>query len=209
MSRLIDLAHAVGHGTITYPGLPAPKISDHMSREASRPKYAGGTTFQIGRIDMVANTGTYVDAPSHRWEGGADIAQLPLEHVADLDAIVVDGTTLSGESFRGCAVIFRTGWSRHFGTERYGEGAPFLTLDTAEALIGGRAALVGIDSVNIDDMRDLTRPVHSRLLAAGIPIVEHLDALDQLPAQRFRFFAVPAKIIGMGTFPVRAFAIVP
>lgn len=206
MARLIDLSHAIGHGTITYPGLPAPKIGDHMTREASRAKYAPGTTFQIGRIEMVANTGTYIDAPSHRWEGAPDIAQLPLEHVADLDGIVVDGATLSGQSFRDCAVVFRTGWSQYFGTPRYGEGGPFLTLDTAEALIGGGAALVGIDSVNIDDLRDLTRPVHSRLLAAGIPIVEHLTALDQLP-DRFRFFAVPAKFIGMGTFPVRAFAI--
>jgi arylformamidase len=204
---LIDLSHAVGDGSITYPGLPAPRISDHLSREASRSHYADGTTFQIGRIEMVANTGTYVDAPSHRWEGAADVASLALESVADLDAIVVDGTTLTDQSFKGCAVLFRTGWSRHFGTPQYGNGHPFLTKDTADRLVDGRAALVGIDSLNIDDTRDGTRPVHSRLLAAGIPIVEHLNALDQLTARRFRFFAVPAKIAGMGSFPVRAFAI--
>ncbi len=206
MPRLIDLSHAVGHGTITYPGLPAPVISDHLSREASRAKYAPGTTFQIGRVEMVANTGTYIDAPSHRFEGAADIAALPLEHLADLEGVVIEGTALSGQSIANRAVLFRTGWSRHFGTPQYGVGHPFLTLETADALIAGRAALVGIDSLNIDDARDGTRPVHTRLLAAGIPIVEHLTALDQLPA-RFRFFAAPARFIGMGSFPVRAFAI--
>ena len=210
MPRLIDLSHAVADGTITYPGLPAPKISDHLSREASRANYAPGTTFQIGRVEMVANTGTYIDAPSHRWEGEADIAALRLEEIADLEAIVIDGTRLTGQSFKGCAVLFRTEWSRYFGTPEYGSGRhPFLTVDTVEQLIGGRAALVGIDSLNIDDTKDLTRPAHTRLLAAGIPIVEHLTALDQLPRQPFRFFAVPAKFIGMGSFPVRAFAMVP
>lgn len=208
MVRFIDLSHAVADGTITYPGLPAPRIGDHLSREASRANYAPGTTFQIAKIEMVANTGTYVDAPSHRWEGAADIADLPLERVADLDGVVIDGTKLAGQSFRGCAVLFRTGWSRHFGTPHYGDGHPFLTRDTADALIAGRAALVGIDSLNIDDIRDGTRPVHSRLLEAGIPIVEHLNALERLTAHHFRFFSVPAKFAGVGSFPVRAFAIV-
>lgn len=207
MSDLIDLSHSVGHGTITYPGLPAPNVSDHLTRDASRATYAPGTTFRISRIEMVANTGTYIDAPSHRWEGAADIAHLPLESVADLEAIVVDGTKLAGETFAGCAVLFRTGWSRHFGTPAYGVGHPYLTTDTAHELVEGRAALVGIDSLNIDDTRDGARPVHSQLLAAGIPIVEHLAHLDALPARRFRFFAIPAKIEGMTSFPVRAFAI--
>src|SRR6185503_5773772 len=149
MPRFIDLSHAVANGTVTYPGLPAPVISDHMSREASRSKYAAGTTFHIGRIEMIANTGTYVDAPSHRWENAAEIAELPLESVADLDGIVVNGTRLDGRTFDGCAVLFRTGWSRYFGTPEYGVGHPFLSADTAEQLIAGRAALVGIDSLNI------------------------------------------------------------
>jgi kynurenine formamidase len=204
---LIDLSHAVGHGDITYPGLPPPAITDHLSREASRARYAEGTTFQIGRLDMVANTGTYVDAPSHRWEGKADIAAMPLASVADLQGIVIDGTTLDDRTFEGCAVLFRTGWSRHFGKPEYGSGHPCLTRETAQKLIDGRAALVGIDSLNIDDTADGTRPVHSLLLGAGIPIVEHLAALDQLPSRGFRFFAAPAKFIGMGSFPVRAFAI--
>lgn len=205
--RFIDLSHTVGHGTITYPGLPAPAISDHLSREASRGKYAPNVTFQISRLEMIANTGTYVDAPSHRWEGAPDISELPLESVADLEGVVVDGMKAPTDSFHDCAVLFRTGWSRHFGKPEYGVGHPYLSVETAEWLIDGRAALVGIDSLNIDDTRDAARPVHSRLLAAGIPIVEHLTGLDQLPSTRFRFFAVPAKIAGMGSFPVRAFAI--
>jgi kynurenine formamidase len=204
---LIDLSHAVAHGTVTYPGLPAPSITDHLSREASRARYADGTTFQIGRLQMVANTGTYLDAPSHRWEGKPDTAAIPLECVADLHGIVIDGTSLDGQIFEGCAVLFRTGWSRHFGKPEYGSGHPFLTRETARKLVDGRAALVGIDSLNIDDTADGTRPVHTLLLGAGIPIVEHLTALDQLPSRGFRFFAAPAKFIGMGSFPVRAFAI--
>ena len=206
---IIDLSHRVGDGTITYPGLPAPKISDYLSREASRANYAPGTTFHIARIDMVANTGTYIDAPSHRWEDGDDIAAVPLERVADLDGLLVEGTKLDGQSFAGRAVLFHTGWSRHFGTPQYLSGHPFLTAETVEQLIAGRASLVGIDSLNIDDVRDRTRPAHTRLLASGIPIVEHLTALDHLALHRFRFFAVPAKFAGMGSFPVRAFAIVP
>jgi kynurenine formamidase len=206
MPRLIDVSHPVGDGTVTYPGLPAPSITDYLSRDASRARYADGTTFQIGRVDMIANTGTYIDAPSHRWEDGADIADLALEKIADLEGLVVDGTHLRDQSFKGCAVLFRTGWSQHFGKPEYGRGHPFLTRETAEQLIAGGAALVGIDSLNIDDTADGTRPVHSRLLAAGIPIVEHLTALEKLPS-RFRFFAVPAKFAGMGSFPVRAFAI--
>ena len=205
--RLIDLSHAVAHGTITYPGLPAPSITDHLSREASRATYAPGTTFHIARIEMVANTGTYVDAPSHRWETGRDIAALRLEGVANLEGIVVDGTELPSISFRGCAVLFRTGWSRHFGTPAYGSGHPFLTGATAQSLIDGGAALVGIDSLNIDDIADRSRPAHSLLLRKDIPIVEHLTALDQLPKSGFRFFAVPPKFAGVGSFPVRAFAL--
>jgi kynurenine formamidase len=216
MARLIDLSHTIADGTVTYPGLPAPRITDHLSREASRTVYAAGTTFQIARLEMVANTGTYLDAPSHRYEDGHDVSGLPLEAVADLPGVVIDCPTRRLErdaiavvDVRGRAVLVRTGWSRHFGTAAYGNGQhPFVTRGGAEALAAGGAALVGIDSLNIDDTEDRTRPAHSLLLAAGIPIVEHLTALDQLPDGRFRFFAVPPKFVGMGTFPVRAFAMI-
>ena len=206
----IDLSHRIEDGMVTYPGLPAPKITEHLSRDASRAVYAPGTTFQIARIEMVANTGTYIDAPSHRWESRSDIAGLPLERVADLPGVIVDGTTLPDRDsidVRGCAVLFRTGWSRLFRTEAYGSGHPFLTADTARALIERGAALVGIDSLNIDDVADKARPVHTMLLERDIPIVEHLTALDTLPARGFRFFAVPARLAGVGSFPVRAFAL--
>lgn len=215
MTRLIDLSHTIADGTVTYPGLPAPRISDHLSREASRQHYAAGTTFQIARLEMVANTGTYLDAPAHRYEGKPDVSGLSLEAVANLEGVVIES---SGRSFgpdavqgplRGRAVLIRTGWSRHFGTPAYGNGEhPFVSRTAAEALAAAGAALVGIDSLNIDDTTDGTRPAHSILLAAGIPIVEHLTSLDQLPTSGFRFFAVPPKLAGMGTFPVRAFAIV-
>lgn len=214
---LIDLTQAVAHGTVTYPGLPPLSITDHLSREASKERYAPGTTFQIGRVEMVANTSTYLDAPSHRYADGLDIGELPLEQMADLDGVVIDArgvargiepATFEGLDVAGRAVLFQTGWSRHFATPAYGVDAPFLTRAAAEALVERKARLVGIDSVNIDDIADLTRPAHSFLLRAGIPIVEHLTALDLLPASGFRFFAAVAKFRGIGTFPVRAFAIV-
>src|SRR5947207_8527922 len=191
---LIDLTQTIGHGTISYPGLPAVSITDYLSREASKAHYAPGTSFQIGRIEMVTNTGTYLDAPSHRWEDGDDVATLPLAHTADLDGVVIDARdavraigpgTFDGRELAGRAVLFHTGWSRHFATPAYGIDAPFLTRATVESLIERRVRLVGIDSVNIDDVADLTRPAHSVLLRAGIPIVEHLTALDQLPASGF------------------------
>jgi kynurenine formamidase len=215
---LVDLSHAVADGLVTYPGLPAPVIGEYLSREASRGRYAEGTTFHIGRIEMIANTGTYLDAPFHRYAGAPDLADLPLERLADLPGVVVDARDgesridvdrLPARDVDGCAVLFRTGWSRHFATPRYAEGHPFLTAALAAALVARGAALVGIDSLNIDDTAGGARPVHSALLAAGIPIVEHLTALDALPADGFRFFAVPVKVRAMGTFPVRAFAIVP
>ena len=209
----IDLSHAVADGTVTYPGLPAPRITDHLSREASRAAYEPGTTFQIAKIEMVANTGTYVDAPSHRWEDGDDLSTLPLEAVANLDGLVLDHHSQRGleasaiGDVRGRAVLIRTGWSRHFGTAGYANGQhPFVTREAAEALVAGGAKLVGIDSLNIDDTADKSRPAHTILLRAGIPIVEHLTALEMLPREKFRFFAVPARFVGVGTFPVRAFA---
>jgi arylformamidase len=212
----IDLSHTITHGMTTYPGLPGPVICDFLSREASRGKYAPGVEFQIGKIEMVANTGTYVDSPFHRYADGADLSGLALDSLADLDAVVVHATgsqavdrpAFAGKAVRGRAVLIHTGWDRHWGTDRYLSGNPFLTADAAAYLRDEGAALVGIDSLNIDDLGDLARPVHSTLLAAGLPIVEHLRGLEQLPATGARFFAVPPKVAGFGTFPVRAFATV-
>ena len=215
MRRLVDLSHIVEDGMITYPGLPGPVISDHLSREASRERYAPGTEFQIGRIDMVANTGTYLDAPAHRWADGADLAGLALESLALLPGIVVRhrGPAVDADAFAaidvsGRAVLVHTGWEEHWGTPQYGgPGSPFLTAAAASTLVDAGAALVGIDSVNIDDIADGSRPAHTALLRAGIPIVEHLRGLEQLPdGEPFTFTAVPVPVRGMGTFPVRAFA---
>ena len=215
--RLIDVSHTIEHGMVTYPGLPVPVVSDWLPRDASQARYAPGTTFQIGKIELLANTGTYIDAPFHRYDGGKDVADYPLQAVANLEGVVVRATgragrALDSEVFRGCelngkAVLVHTGWDVHWRTERYGTGHPFLTRGAAEHLVAAGAALVGIDSLNIDDAADGARPVHSILLAAGIPIVEHLCSLDELPDAGFRFFAVPPRVKGMGSFPVRAFAV--
>ncbi len=211
----LDLSHTITHGMTTYPGLPGPIVCDFLSREASRGKYAPGVEFQIGKIEMVANTGTYVDSPFHRYADGKDLSGLSLEALADRDILVisavgeraVDRHAFAGKPIRGRAVLVHTGWDRHWGTDRYLSGNPFLTADAADHLVEEGAAIVGIDSLNIDDLGDLARPVHSSLLAAGIPIVEHLRGLEQLPSSGARFFAVPPKVAGFGTFPVRAFAI--
>jgi len=212
---LIDLSHTIEHGMTTYPGIPGPIICDYLSREASRAQYAPGVEFQIGKIEMVANTGTYLDAPFHRYAEGKDLAQLPLESLADLDAVVVRlpagaGRAVTRKAFEsgevdGKAVLVQTGWDVHWRTERYLTGHPFLTADAAEYLVSRGVRLVGIDSLNIDDMGDLARPVHSTLLGAGVPIVEHMCNLAGLPERDFKFFAVPAKVIGFGSWPVRAF----
>jgi len=210
----VDLSHTVEHGMTTYPGLPGPLICDFLSREDSRGKYGEGVEFQIGKIEMVANTGTYVDAPSHRWADGVDLAGLPLDRLAGREIVLVDAagaTAIDADAFAGLdvggkAVLVRTGWDRHWGTDTYLSGNPFLTESAASELVERGAAIVGIDSLNIDDLGDLMRPVHSQLLGAGIPIVEHLTALDGVTVGT-RFFAVPVKVRGMGTFPVRAFAL--
>jgi kynurenine formamidase len=217
MSGFVDLSHVIESGMTTYPGLPEPRISDHLSREASRSNYEKGTTFQIGRIEMVANTGTYMDAPFHRFAEGADIADLPLARLAGLPGLLVDATgagrsidaaLFAGLVLSGRAVLVKTGWDAHWRTPRYGQGHPFLTRGAAEALAAGRPALVGIDTLNIDDTNDGTRPAHTLLLGAGIPIVEHLCNLGALPAKGFLFTAVPAPVRGMGSFPVRAHAFI-
>ncbi len=253
--RLIDLSHPIEPEMTTYPGLPGPVITDFLSREDSRGKYAPGTTFQIGRIEMVANTGTYVDAPFHRIAGGQDIAGLPLERLADLEGVVVtypslpagegecEGSPLAslqsrpwpeatsreaaagrgeGHSRRrtfdadlfeerdleGKAVLLRSGWDSYWRTPAYGRGHPFITRRAAQVLVSAGASLVGIDSVNIDDTDDGTRPAHTLLLQAGIPIVEHLCNLAELPAEGFRFHCVPAPFRAVGSFPVRAYAVI-
>ncbi len=198
---------------VTYQGLPPPVISDFLTREASRARYAGGTEFHIGRIDMIANTGTYLDAPSHRFFEGADVSMIPLESVANVPAVVVrstDVSALKGLDLRGKALLIHTGWSRHWRTDTYSNNQhPFLTRAAAEMLAKSGVRIVGIDSYNIDDTADLTRPAHSELLRAGVFIVEHLTNLDALPdSGDIRFFAVPVKVRGLGTFPVRAFAMV-
>ena len=216
--RLVELSHTIHHGLVTYPGLPAPEISEHLSREASAARYAPGVTFQIGRISLVANTGTYLDSPWHRYAEGKDLSGLPLEALVDLEGVLlratgtgrraIDVLELAPLEVRGKAVLLHTGWDVHFGTPQYAKEAPYLTDAGGAWLVEHGAALVGIDSINIDDAGDAARPAHSRLLAAGIPIVEHLRGLEQLPATGFRFSAAPPRIQGLGTFPVRAYAIV-
>ncbi len=200
---------------ITYKGLPAPLICDYLSREQSRQLYFEGAEFQIGKIEMVGNTGTYLDSPFHRYAGGKDLAGLELEKLADLEGTVVWATeqaigpeVFRGFELRGKAVLVRTGWDRHWRTDQYFEGHPCLTKSAAEYLRDGGATLVGIDSLNVDDIRDKSRPAHTILLGAEIPIVEHLCGLERLPEHGFRFYAVPAKVRRMGTFPVRAFGLV-
>ncbi|HXH57028.1 cyclase family protein [Iamia sp.] len=214
--RLVDLSHDIEHGMITYPGLPGPDIGEHLTFDASCEQYAAGTEFTIGRISMVSNTGTYLDTPAHRYRDGHDLAGLPLERCADLPAVVIDADgpigvdAFSDVAVSGTAVLLRTGWDRHWGTERYGDpGHAHLTADGARALVDRGAALVGIDSVNIDATTTGERPAHSLLLGAGIPAVEHLTHLLELPATGARFTAVPPKVRGLATFPVRAFASVP
>jgi arylformamidase len=215
-STLIDLSHTVEHGMITYKGLPAPIVCDYLSREASRTRYAEGTEFQIGKIEMIANTGTYLDSPFHRYADGDDLSQLALEDLADLDCVVVRATDRSARAIdhlaidlatlRGKALLVHTGWDAHWRTDQYFEDHPHLTGQLAQSLVEAGVVLVGIDSFNIDSIDDGTRPVHSALLGAGIPIVEHLCELAAVPERGARFFAVPVKVKGMGTFPVRAFA---
>jgi len=213
-ARLLDLSHLIEDGMTTYPGIPPPHVCDFLSREASRGKYGPDTTFQIGRIELVANTGTYLDSPFHRFAEGRDVSQLTLDELADLPAVVlrcagvraIEAPALRGLEVSGKVVLVHTGWAQHWRTERYGAGHPFLTAAAAAYLKDQGARLVGIDSLNIDDTGDGARPVHTTLLGCGIPIVEHLRGLEQLPADGFTFSAVPPAVRGMGSFPVRAFA---
>ena len=215
MTQLIDLSHTIEDGLITYKGLPAPIICDYLSREASKAHYADGTTFQIGKIEMCSNTGTYIDSPFHRYQEGKDISEIDLQCVAHLDAIkvtapqgvnAIEASLFSDIDISSKAVLIQTNWSRHWNTEVYYEGHPYLTEEAALYLRDNGAILVGIDSYNIDSTDGGERPVHSTLLGADILIVEHMCHLEQLPQSGFRFYAVPVKVKGFGTFPVRAFA---
>ena len=216
--RLIDVSHTLEAGMLTYKGLPAPVICDYLSREASRKLYAAGTEFQIGRIEMVGNTGTYIDSPFHRYADGKDLSELPLTSLANLPLIVahvepgrsraIDRLPLSARELRGKAVLIQTNWDSHWRTDAYFEGFPYVAPDLARWLRDAGAALVGIDSHNIDCTDTGERPVHSTLLGADIPIVEHLCGLGAVPRSGAMFFAVPVKVKGFGTFPVRAFAAV-
>jgi kynurenine formamidase len=217
-ARFFDLSHTVEHGMVTYKGLPAPVICDYLSRETSRARYAPGTEFQIGKIEMVANTGTYVDSPFHRYAGGKDLSELPLESLANLDCVVaridpgaapeIDRLLLKEREVKGRAVLFHTGWDRRWRTDAYSTGHPHLSERLARWLVQAGAVLVGIDSFNIDSVATGERPAHTVLLGNDIPIVEHLRGLDSLPEKGSRFFAVPVKVKAFGTFPVRAFALV-
>jgi len=217
VSKLIDVSHTVHDGLITYPGFPGPLVCDFLSREASKAHYDHGTTFHIAKVEMIANTGTYVDSPFHRFEHGVDLADLPLASLADLEGLVIDATACADRAvdpelfesldLRGKAVLVRTGWDRHWATPAYFSGHPHLTAATAEVLRTGGAALVVIDSLNIDNTDGGARPVHTVLLGASIPIVEHACNLGSLPRAGFRFHAVPVKFRGVGTFPVRAYAV--
>jgi kynurenine formamidase len=213
--KLIDLSHAIEDGMVTYKGLPGPHICDFWTREHSAAFYENGETFQIGRIDMVANTGTYLDAPFHRYADGDDLAALALERLASLpglvvrsEAMAVDADAFEGLDVAGKAVLVHTGWDRHWRTEAYQAGHPFLTEAAANLLVALGARLVGIDSHNIDDTSRRSRPVHTALLGAGVLICEHMTNFGALPETGFAFTAVPPKVVGMGTFPVRAFAAV-
>ncbi|HEU5140783.1 MAG TPA: cyclase family protein [Bacillales bacterium] len=212
--RYIDLSHTIENGLMTYKGLPAPYICDYLSREESRKTYEEGTEFQIGKIEMVSNTGTYMDTPFHRYEGGKDLSEIDI--FAGLEGVLIsvrgaeikaiDESYFHGIDLEGKAVLVNTGWDRHWNTDQYFEDHPYLTQEAAEYLLDHKVALVGIDSVNIDDTSGGARPVHSILLKAEIAIVEHLCNLKELSGKAFSFYAVPPKIKGMGTFPVRAFA---
>ncbi len=215
--ELIDLSHTVEHGMITYKGIPAPIICDYLSREASRERYAPGTEFHIGKIEMVANTGTYLDSPFHRYADGDDLSALTLDQLANLDCIVariepgaraIDGLPFSEREVRDKTVLVQTNWDRHWRTDRYFERHPYLTGKLAQWLVNAGARLVGIDSYNIDCVDTGERPVHSTLLRNNIPIVEHMTNLGAIPNANGKFFAVPPKVKNFGTFPVRAFVAV-
>jgi arylformamidase len=217
MPRFIEVSHKIVPGMKTYPGLPEPKVEVLLDYEASRERYQNQAEFYIASLHLCGNTGTYVDAPRHRYRDGIDLSGLPLERLVNLPTIVIDATSggraVGADAFRalnlaGSAILVRTDFSKHWGTPAYFTDNPFLTADAAELLVSKQPAFVGIDSLNIDDTGDPSRPAHTKLLAAGIPICEHMTNLEALPASGSRLHAVPIAWVGGGTFPVRAYAIV-
>jgi len=218
VNSVVDLSHPIEHGMITYPGLPGPVVSTYVSREESAARLGSGVSFHIGRLELVGNTGTYLDAPYHFHAAGADLADLPVERLVDLPVVVVRavgwpavGPELLGDpaGLAGAAVLVHTGWSRHWGSEAYLSGSPFLTAASARVLVAAGIALLGIDALNVDDTADLSRPVHHTVLGAGIPLLEHLTGLDRLPDRGARLTALPPPVRGMASLPVRAVAVLP
>jgi arylformamidase len=221
MITIVDLSHPIDERVPMFPGHPAPVLDEYLSRSRAAAQYAPGTSFVIHRYTFLGNTGTYLDAPFHRFPDGADLATLPLPRTVDLPGVVVDARAavaagqlgispdaLAGLDVAGHAVLMLTGWDRFWQTPEYLGGKPYITAACATALRDRGAALAGIDTWNIDDVADRARPAHTILLGAGIPIVENLRNLAALPAQRFRFFAPPLPFRGGSAIPVRAFAIV-
>jgi len=214
--KYIELNHIIRDGMITYKGLPAPIICDYLSREDSKSNYEVGTSFQIGKMELVGNTGTYVDCPFHRFENGKDLSEVALEKFVDLETVLIEapyqnGLAINADFFKGYdienkAVLVCTGWSEHWTTDQYFEDHPYLTEDAAIFLKEQNVVLVGIDSLNIDNTNDGARPVHTILLGNDILIVEHMNNLESLIGKSFLFSAVPPRIEKFGTFPVRAFA---
>ena len=214
--RFIEVSHRVVPGMRTYPGLPAPLVDVVVDYETSRERYGGKAEFLIASLHLCGNTGTYVDSPHHRYPTGVDLADLPLERLAHVPAVVVDATNagraIGPEVFRGVAltgraVLVRTDFARHWGTDAYFTDHPFLTTRSVDVLVQAGPAFVGIDSLNIDDVADLSRPAHTNLLGAGIPICEHMTDLAAVPATGARLHAVPIAWVGGATFPVRAYLI--
>ena len=217
MARYVEVSHPIVPGMKTYPGLPEPKVDVIIDYDGSRERYQGKAEFLIASLDLCGNTGTYVDAPIHRYRGGADLASLPLDRLADLDAVVIDATvagrTIGPDSFAGVelagrAILIRTDFSRHWGTDAYFSGNPFLTADACDLLLAKGVRFVGIDSLNIDDTADPSRPAHTRLLGAGVPICEHMTNLAAVPSSGSRLHAVPIAWVGGASFPVRAYVVV-
>jgi len=211
--KLVDLSHSIEDGMKAYPGFPSPKIGAYFTHADSAPRYENKSSFYIGKVEMVYNVGTYMDSPFHRYENGKDLSQIPLEKIASLPGIVIDGAPEgreinldSNENLEGKAALIRTGWDVRWGSEGYWEPGPFLSEESVDLLMKSKPSLVGVDFWNIDDVANLSRPAHTKLLAAETPIVEHLCSLSSLPSRGFKFWAVPPKIVKGASFPVRAFA---
>ena len=214
---IVELSHQIHHGMTPYPGLPAPRVTPHLTHEASRPNYGNQAEFTMTKLEMVGNVGTYLDSPYHRYPHGPDISRLPLDALVELDAVVIRAPAVAGPltaelpggDLRGTAVLIATGWDARWDTDAYWEPGPFLSEELVASLVAAKVGLVGVDCWNVDDTSDLRRPVHTTLLGHEIPIVEHLRGLTDLPANGFTFSAVPLNVVGAAALPVRAYARLP